>query len=308
MKRIIVILFCCFVIMLLGCSQEQPLYKETQVLMGTFVEVISSDVTAAKIVFAEIRRIEGLLSIYQSDSDIGRLNQLGKAQVSQDSLYVIKKAKEFWQMTDGAFDITVAPLLELWGFKDKHYRMPEKNEIDDLLKLIGSDKIIIDEENKSIEFAVKNMAVDLGAIAKGYAVDCAVKKLKATGIKSALINAGGDIYCLGRKSGGSWKIAVRDPKSLGFAKILTVKDEAIATSGNYEQYFILDNKRYAHIFNPKSGYPAESGVVSVTVIAPDCLTADALATAIFVLGKKNGEELVKNFSDVKVEIIEKKRY
>jgi thiamine biosynthesis lipoprotein len=292
MKRIIVILFCCFVIMLLSCSQ-QPLYKETQVLMGTFVEVISSDAAAAKIVFAEIKRIEGLLSNYQLESDIGRLNQLGKAQVSQDSLYVIKKAKEFWQMTDGAFDITVAPLLELWGFKDKHYRMPEKNEIDSLLKLIGSDKIIIDEENKSIEFAVKNIAVDLGAIAKGYAVDCAVKRLKEAGIKSALINAGGDIYCLGSNSGKPWKIAVRDSKSLGFAKILTLKDKAVATSGNYEQYFILDNKRYAHIFNPKSGYPAESGVVSVTVIAPDCLTADALATSIFVLGKDKGQELVK---------------
>jgi len=294
----------CFAMLFLSSCQAQELYRDNRVTMGTFVEVTSPDKRAAGIVFAEIKRVEDLLSKYKPDSEVAKLNTMGKLEVSPDTLYIIKKAKEFWVLTDGAFDITVGPLMDLWGFTEKRYYLPKEEEIKDTLNLIGSDKIILNEGQNLVKFKTSGIKIDLGAIAKGYTIDCAVKRLKEKNIKSCLINAGGDIYCLGDNFGKPWSIAVQDPGGKDFLDYLKLKDKAIATSGDYEQYFIKDNKRYAHIFNPQTGYPAESGVVSVTVIAPDALTADALATSIFVLGKEKGEALVKKFPDVEVKVIE----
>lgn len=287
----------CFLGFFSGCQQPQ-LYRDSQVCMGTFVEVISPDAQSSRIVFREIKRVEKLLSKYIPESDISRLNQNGKATVSSDTFYVLKMAKEFWQASDGAFDITVGPLLEIWGFKEKKYRLPEPAEIIQTLKLIGTEKVLLDEANNIVTLELPQMRLDLGAIAKGYAVDCAVKELRDNGIKSALINAGGDIYCLGKKFAVPWQIGVKNPFSGGVTKTLCLTDKAVATSGDYEQYFTSNQKTYAHIFNPKTGYPAESGVVSVTVIADDCLIADALATSCFVLGKERGGLLAKKFNAV----------
>jgi thiamine biosynthesis lipoprotein len=194
--------------------------------------------------------------------------------------------------------------MDTWGFSDKKYYLPNNEEIRHALSKVGFDKIIFNIDNNVVEFKIPGMKIDLGAIAKGYAVDCAVRKLKEHRIKSCLINAGGQIYCLGDKFGRPWNVAVRGARNNGFRDYLKLKDEAVATSGDYEQYFMHKGKRYAHIFNPKTGYPADSGIVSVTVIAPDGLTADALATSIFILGKDKGLKLAKRFKDVRVEIIE----
>jgi thiamine biosynthesis lipoprotein len=267
--------------------------------MGTFVEVVSPYKEAAGIVFNEIRRIENLLSKYNPESEVSRLNSSGKLTVSPETFYIIKKSQEFWQESDGAFDITIAPLVDLWGFTDKKYSVPAQESIKNLLELVGTDKIILHEDNNVVEFKVLGMKIDLGAIAKGYAVDCAVHKLNEAGIHSCLINAGGQIYCLG----GNWKVAIQNPFGRGIKGILELKDKAVATSGGYQQYFINNKRKYSHIFDPKTGYPADSGVSSVTVIAPDGLTADALATAIFVLGKGKGEALAKKFPGVIAKII-----
>lgn len=282
------------------------MHRDTQVMMGTFVEVISPDKDASNIVFGEIKRIEGLLSKYKEDSEIAKLNKLGKLKVSPDTFYVLQKAKKIWQLSDGAFDITVGPLMDLWGFTDKKYYLPKDEEITQTLNKVGFDKIIFNIDDNVVEFKIPGMKIDLGAIAKGYAVDCAIKKLKERGIKSCLINSGGQIYCLGDKFGRPWNVAVKAPRNKNFWNYLKLKDEAVATSGDYEQYFMNKGKRYAHIFNPKTGYPSNSGIVSVTVIAPDGLTADALATSIFILGKDKGLKLAKKFNNVDVEIIEEK--
>jgi len=287
---------------LCGC-QSKTLYRDTQAMMGTFVEVISPYKEAPNIVFSEIRRAENLLSKYKEDSEIAKLNRLGQLKVSQDTFYVLKKAEEFWKLSNGAFDITVGPLADLWGFTEKKYSVPEEERIKNVLELVGTDKIIFHSEDNVVKFTVRGMKIDLGAIAKGYAVDCAVKKLKEQGIKSCLINAGGQIHCLGDRFGKPWKVAVKSPRDEDFIDYLELKDRSVATSGDYEQYFIKGNKRYAHILNPKTGYPANSGIVSVTVIAPSGLTADALSTSIFVLGKDKGLELAKKFKDVQVEIV-----
>jgi thiamine biosynthesis lipoprotein len=273
--------------------------------MGTFVEVTSPYKEALDIVFKEFQRIENLLSKYNPDSEVSRLNKFGKLRVSPETFYVIKKSQEFYQQTNGAFDITVASLVDLWGFTDKKYTLPDKEDIKKTLEFVGSDKIILHEENNLVEFKTPGMKIDLGAIAKGYALDCAIKKLKENNLKSCLINAGGQISALGDKFGKPWRIAIRDPRTNDFKGYLEVKDKSVATSGDYEQYFVKDNQRYSHIFNPKTGYPADSDVISVTVIAQDGLTADALSTAIFVLGKERGEGLVKKFPDVEIKIIRK---
>jgi thiamine biosynthesis lipoprotein len=274
--------------------------------MGTFVEVISPDKKAAEAVFAEIKRIENLLSKYIPESEVSRLNRYGKLKVSPETYYVLKKSQEFWLASDGAFDITVGPLLDLWGFTEKQYRLPEDGQIKSTLAVVGFDKIIFHDSDNVIEFSIPAMKVDLGGIAKGFAVDCAVKKLKEAGIKSCLINAGGQIYCLGDNLGSPWDIAVKDPRGAGITQSLKLKNKAVSTSGDYEQYFINANKRYAHIFNPKTGYPVNSQLVSVTVVADDGLTADALSTSTLALGKIKGKELADKFPDIKVIMIEKK--
>ena len=288
--------------LLCGC-QNQKLYKESKILMGTVIEITSPDKRATAVAFKEIARLDNLLSKYKENSDIWQLNKFGKFTVSQDTIYVVNKARQFWRETAGAFDITVGPLLEIWGFKDKEYRIPTQEEINQTLKLVGTDKIIIDEANSTIEFKVENMAIDLGGIAKGYAVDKAVEKLKEVGIKDALINAGGDIFCLGEKYSGQWQIAIKDPRREGIIEDLRLRDKAIATSGDYEAYFIVNESHFAHIINPQTGYPCESGVISVSVVADDCLTADALATSVFILGKDKGEQLAKRFNSKIVSLV-----
>jgi thiamine biosynthesis lipoprotein len=297
-KRLIAILLYCYIAIFFlsgcACQRTSPLYKDSRLMMGTVVEVISPDKQAARIAFREIKRVENLLSFYKDDSEISRLNKQGRLEVSPDTLLVIKKAGESWEATQGAFDITIGPLMELWGFYNKEYRLPGDLEIKEKLNLIGFDKLRINDN--IIEFKIKGMKIDLGGIAKGYAVDCAVDRLRLAGINSALLNAGGDIYCLGDKRGSPWRVAVRKERGRGPAGYLELKDKAVATSGDYEQYFMVDKVRYCHILNPKTGRPADSGVASVTVIADDCLTADALATSIFILGEKKGRILAKRYN------------
>jgi thiamine biosynthesis lipoprotein len=286
---------------LTGCSTG--MYRETRVMMGTFVEVTAPDKNAARIAFDEIKRIEQLLSKYDPKSEISMLNSTGTIKASPETLYIMKRSAEFWHLSGGAFDPTVGPLLDIWGFTDRNFRVPPPEEIQKTLQAVGMDKVLIDEAGSTIQFKEPGMRIDLGAIAKGYAVDCAVTKLRAAGIKNCLINAGGDIYCLGTKSGSPWKVAIKNPYERE-QKYLDLENKAVATSGNYEQFFIKNDKRYSHIFDPKTGSPVETRIFSVTVVAPDCLTADALATATFVLGNEKSWEMSKQFTEVRVMIFE----
>ncbi|OQB10717.1 MAG: Thiamine biosynthesis lipoprotein ApbE precursor [Candidatus Omnitrophica bacterium ADurb.Bin205] len=286
-------------------SPQQVFYREKRVILGTFVEVTSDDIRAHDIVFNELSRVERLLSKYDPQSEVSRLNQSGKLRVSPETFYVISKAKEFCAQTNGAFDITIGPLMDLWGFTSRKYLLPSGEEIRQALRLVGCDKIILRAKDNMIQFKTRGVKIDLGGIAKGYAVDCAVKKLKEAKIDSCLINAGGQIYCLGGKSSQPWKIAIRDSRERsGVAGYLNLKDKAVATSGNYEQSFKGDKKYYGHIFDPKTGYPKESDIYSSTVIADDSLTADCIATAVFVLGKEEGELMALRFNGIELIIID----
>jgi len=155
-----------------------------------------------------------------------------------------------------------------------------------------------------VEFKLSGMKIDLGGIAKGYALDCAVKKLKERGINSCLINAGGQVYALGKNFGTPWKVAIKNPRAPKISQILELKNRSISTSGDYEQFFFKEGRRYCHIINPKTGYPAESQITSVSVISSSGLTADALSTAVFILGRERGEALTRNLKNTELKIYE----
>lgn len=285
-------------------SRTKKLYRDNRLLMGTFWEVTCADKQASAIVFSEASRIEQLLSKYIFQSEVSRLNRQGKLKVSAETFYIIKKSQEFYFLTQGAFDITVAPLVDLWGFSNQKFQVPEAEKIRAVLKLVGSDKIILHEKDNVVEFTIPGMQIDLGAIAKGFALDCAVKKLKENKINSCLINAGGQIYALGDNFGQSWKIAIRGAQAdkIETAGTLKLINKSASTSGNYEQFFLKNGRRYCHILDPRTGYPAQTQITSVTVLADQGLVADALSTSIFVLGEKNLEAIEKEFPEILIKI------
>lgn len=309
-----------WIAILTGCSQK-PYQKETRVMMGTFVEITCQDKAAMDAAFEEIKKIENIANKFEQASEISRLNKNGEIKAGADFLNLIKESKKYYALSSGAFDITVSPLVDIWKNKIKEAQeknseslLPAKDELLDKLGLVGSDKIFINENESLVKFTQAplggqaGMSIDLGGIAKGYAVDKAVLRLKALGINSALVNAGGNIYCLGRKGKHKWHIGIRHPRNP--AKLLfylDLENQAVATSGDYEQYFMLAGKRYSHIINPKTGYPVDNNLVSVTIIAEEATSADALSTAVFVLGKEEGIRLMQKLNNVEARIITSKK-
>lgn len=198
---------------------------------------------------------------------------------SQTVLALFREAYTLHLASDGAFDITIGPLSSLWGFLDGDHRVPEPGPIKKTLELIGMDKI---HDQKTFLNLQEGMSLDWGGIAKGYGVDLAAQILKENGITKGFINAGGDLYCWGKNpSKTSWKIGIKHPRNEGFIGVLEISDLGAATAGDYQRFFIQDGIRYHHIFNPKTGYPAQ-GKQSVTVVGPKTLLCDALSTALFV--------------------------
>lgn len=299
----------CLVLCACGCSAK-PYHAQTRLIMGTVVEITAQDKKAIDAAFTEIERIDALMSNYRPNSEISQLNANGQAKVSHDTLYVIKMAKYFHKLSGGAFDITVGPLVKLWNIKEnmqkeaRQIKIPSQERINSALSYVSSNFIEIDEKNSIIRLRKKGVSLDLGAIAKGYAVDRAVAILKHYGVKSALVNAGGQIYCLGRKGFLPWGVGLQDPrKPGGLLGTFKLTNRAVSTSGDYEQYFIYNNKHYTHIIDPRNGYPADNSICSVSVFADGGLTADALSTVIFVLGEEKGRKLAAKFKHVEVRII-----
>jgi len=198
---------------------------------------------------------------------------------SQAVLSLYRKASTLHQASNGDFDITVAPLSKLWGFFDGNHRIPESELIQKTLKIIGMEKVLDQETSLDLP---EGLSLDWGGIAKGYGIDLAAQNLKENGITKGFINAGGDLYCWGKNpSNTSWKIGIKHPRKQGFIGVLEINDFGAATAGDYQRFFIRDGIRYHHIFNPKTGYPAQ-GKQSVTVVGPEALLCDALSTALFV--------------------------
>jgi len=279
--------------------------KQTEMIMGTLVEitVIPANEKAIREAFEALKKVDLLMSTYKEDSEISILNREGKAQVSEETLEVIEDAIKFSNLTDGAFDITCRPLINLWKKAKKEEKLPAEMEIEEAISLVGYQRIIL--EGNQIRLEKKGMQIDLGGIAKGYAVDKAIEALKKNGIKRALVNAGGDLYALGiDPQGEKWQIGVQDPREEDkIIDIIKVKDKAVATSGDYRRYFTLEGKRFSHIVNPKTGLTVQDVPMSVTIIGPDATTTDALSTGVFVLGPEEGMKLIESLPEVEGMII-----
>ncbi len=304
-----------FLILILIPQTTYPsdLFKYHQVAMGTVIEITligDDEETANKAAlqaFQEIKRIEALMSPWIESSEVTRINRsAGKegVKVSPETMEVIKKAQDISELSEGGFDITVGPLTELWRKARENKVPPSKEDVKRKLDLVNFKNIEVDKEGK-VFLKKKGMAIDLGGIAKGYAVDRAFDVLRSLGHKNLIVNAGGDLRVGGTKNNQPWSIGIQNPREP--QKILTrisVADMAVATSGDYEKFFIYQDKRYHHIFNPRDGFPTE-GCQSVTIVTKDCITADALATAIFVLGPEKGYALCRKLDGVECLIVDR---
>lgn len=281
------------IFVIIGCSSER-IYKKTSILMDTVVSItVVSDSkekaeSAMENAFGELRYLEKLINFYSAQSEVSLINKyagIRPVKVSSETLEIIKKALYVSEITDGAFDITAGPLVKLWDFHKKV--KPDDNKIREAKRYVDYRNIIIDEENSTVYLKKKGMSIDPGGIVKGYAADKVVEVLKRSGIRSGIVAIAGDIKAFGRKPDGSpWIVGVRDPRSDNrddLIATLQLNDKAISTSGDYERYFIIDGKRYHHILDPVTGYPATRSV-SVTVISGDGFLADGLSTGLFVLG------------------------
>ncbi len=294
-------------------SKSSNLFKYHQVAMGTMIEItlIGDDEEkankAALQAFQEIKKIETLMSPWLDSSDVTRINRSagkGRVKISPETFEVIQKAQEISELSEGGFDITIGPLTELWRRTREKKIPPSIEEVKEKLGLVNFKNVEMDQEGK-VFLKKKDMAIDLGGIAKGYAVDRAFKLLKSLGYINLIVNAGGDLRVGGLKNNQPWSIGIQNPRES--QKILArifVSDMAVATSGDYEKYFIHQGKRYHHIFNPKDGFPTDD-CKSVTIIAKDCITADGLATAVFVLGAEKGYSLCQKLDGVKCLIVDK---
>ncbi len=254
--------------------------------------------TAVNAIADEINRLDRLFSVQNKNSEIFRLNSEKQLNPSDETLELITRSIEISSMTDGAFDITTEPLSRIWGFySGLENRVPSEKEIKAVLPSVGAEHIKIDGSTVSLD---KSTSLDLGAIAKGYSSGRAAKILEENGISSALISLGGNVRAVGTKPDGSpWSVAVTDPdNSSEQIGVLSVKDRAVVTSGGYQRYFETNGKRYHHIIDAETGCPAQSGLKSVTIVSQDDTLADALSTAIFVMGLQKAETLYNDNNDL----------
>lgn len=237
----------------------------------------------------EVYRLENLMSVTKAQSDVSRLNTYGEAELSADTASALRTALSAAALTDGALDVTIYPVVRAWGFTTDSYRIPGEAELFALMKRVGWQKIELTGSHCAIP---EGTMVDLGAVAKGYASDRLAALLRGGGVESAIIDLGGNVYCVGAKADGSdWRVGIRDPEDgAALAAVVSVRDRAVVTSGAYERNFTgADGRVYGHIFDPATGRPAESGLLSATVVGPWGVQCDALSTALFVMGRERAE-------------------
>ncbi len=241
--------------------------------------------------FEEVRRLDHLLSNYRAESEWSKVNREaanGPVKVSGELFSLLRACQEYSRASEGAFDITVGPLMKAWGFYKGTGRIPHRVEIRGALARIGWRNVVLDPAAQTVRFSRAGVEIDPGGIGKGYTVDRMVAALKAKGIRSGLISAGtSSIYAIGTPPGEQgWKVGVRHPKDARkTVQEFYLKDESMSTSGNYEKFFMAGGKLYSHIMDPRTGYPAE-GMLSVSVIAPKTLDSEAWTKPYYILGRE----------------------
>ncbi|MDR1572740.1 MAG: FAD:protein FMN transferase [Clostridiales Family XIII bacterium] len=288
-----------------GNERETPFTRTRTELLGTVITIsvydkAPSDAELEALLarcFLEIEAAEARMSVNRADSEISAVNNAagdGPVRVSEELYRLIARAKDISEMSDGAFDVTVGPVTALWKTDGAFARLPSEEEIRERLPLVGSGGIGLAAPD-GISLAARGMALDAGGIAKGYACDSVVAVLREGGIRHAVLDFGGNVYVLGTKPDGSdWRVGIRLPLmgESGVVCVVDAADISAVTSGGYERFFERDGAVYHHLLNPETGYPAQSGLLSATVLSPSSTDADGLSTACFVLGLEKGMSLL----------------
>lgn len=303
MKRLFISGLLVAALMLAGCgvqtSAEGPSQTREVYAMDTVMtlEAYGQNADAAlDEAVAEIERLDALWSIASSDGEIARLNAEKQITASADTLALLTRAKEISAATDGLFSTTIAPLMEAWGFTSGDYRVPDEAELSALLAHVDDEEIAISDSTITIPADAK---VDLGGIAKGFTSARVMEIFRENGVENGILSLGGNVQALGTKPDGSlWRVGLQDPADeRALFATLELADKAVITSGAYERNFEQDGIVYHHIIDPRTGYPAESGLSSVTIVSDDGTLADGLSTALFIMGKEAAVEFWRSRRD-----------
>ncbi|CEO27442.1 FAD:protein FMN transferase [Paraclostridium sordellii] len=286
-------------------------YEMSEKILGTIVSGVGygeNSKQALEKAFKRANDIENIMSVNIKDSELSKVNEKAfykDIKLSDDLYYVIEKSLYYAKLTNGAFDPTIGNLIDAWGIGTNNGKIPEKSITDKYKNLENYKNIRLNKETKEIRFLDKNVKLDLGAIGKGYIGDEMKKVLNEEGIKSALINLGGNVVSIGYKPGGEkWNIGIVNPKEENeIVGSLKTSDEVVVTSGNYERYFIKNGVKYHHILDPKTAYPSESGLISTTIVTKNGIDADALSTATYILGVEKAKKLIESLNEVEAFLI-----
>jgi thiamine biosynthesis lipoprotein len=294
-------------------APKRPVAFRTKT-MGTWATltlVTSDSSSVADLAYRSLlvlHRVDSLMSNWTQTSDVARINRNAFARdvtVHPEVATVLEMAQRVTRDSDGAMDITIEPLVRLWGFLGGPRRVPTQAEITDALRAVGPDKLRFDPARKTIRFSDINTKIDLGGIAKGYGVDHVADGLRRAGTTDALVDLSGNMVALGSAAGkNGWTVGIRDPSNRApYLGTIQLHNEAISTSGSYEQFIDADGKRYGHIIDPRTGWPAQ-GLVSVTVVSPSATLCDAWDTGLFVLGSEKARALAKSHDEFAIVIVE----
>ncbi len=282
--------------------------QNTVMLMDTMVDVRVDGPNSDKLVaevLASMEELEGILSRFIYDSEVSEINRRAGqwVKVSPVTLEVIELGLEMGELTGGVFDITIGAVLDLWGFGGDNYYVPTEEELVDRLSTVDYRRVEVDKAQGKVRIPVGTI-LDLGGIAKGYILDTATARLREAKVQRSIVSAGGDISVIGRRPDGKpWRVGVQNPDNPAQIRwILPLDDQSVVTSGDYQRFFMFEDERYHHIIDPRTGFPTRE-LRSVTIVGKDSATSDALSTAVFVLGWKEGRALVERLPDVEAIIV-----
>ncbi len=307
--------FCSFMVVLsFGQEQKDVTVKRTMKLMGTRFEITvvapNEDIGYINIdeAVSEIKRIEKIISSWDPESETSMINRyagIKPVEVSRELFGLLERAKKISEITDGAFDVSYASMDQIWRFDGSMDRAPSKTAIQQSISRIGHQKILLNYDNRSAFLSEPGMKIGFGAIGKGYAADRAKELLISKQVKGGIINASGDLTTWGTKvTGEKWLVGIANPLSKDKVfSWLPVVESSVATSGNYEKYIVLNGDKYSHIIDPRTGYPTR-GINSVSVFAKHAELCDALATAVFIMGKDSGIHLINQIDGVEVVVVD----
>ncbi len=307
-KRIIQLAFLTFLavgtVLIIRQQQSMPYQHDEGMIFGTVYHIVYQNSDNLKTeIEADLKKVDSALSMFNEQSDISRINRNEDIVPSEMFVDVYRIAERVSAETDGAFDITVAPLVNAWGFGFKEGTKPSQQEVDSLLEMVGYEKVSY--QDGRIQKRDSRTMLDCSAIAKGYGCDVVAKLFQKRGVKNFMVEIGGEVATSGvNEKREAWRIGVNAPNvnnegdSGEIEAVLKLKDKALATSGNYRNFYYMDGKKYAHTIDPQTGYPVQHNILSATVLAANCATADAYATSFMVLGLEGAKRVLEKHSEL----------